>query len=83
LQVIPKLLCNELFLSPCKIERTDFQLVNVYKGNVSEPKTLSEMLCYLEKGGSSSAGNKPTVVMDAGDCHRRQYRLAQEASVSR
>ena len=40
---------------------------HVYEGNVSEPKTLSEMLRDLEKGGSSSAGNnKPTVIMDAG-----------------
>ena len=39
---------------------------HVYEGNVSEPKTLSEMLRDLEKGGLSSADNKPTVVMDAG-----------------
>ena len=38
---------------------------HVYEGNVNEPKTLSEMLHVLEKGGSS-AGQKPTVVMDAG-----------------
>ena len=38
---------------------------HVYEGNVNEPKTLSEMLHDLEKGGSS-IGQKPTVVMDAG-----------------
>jgi transposase len=38
---------------------------HVYEGNVSESKTLSEMLSALEKGGSST-GQKPTVVMDAG-----------------
>jgi transposase len=38
---------------------------HVYKGNVSEPKTLAEMLHDLE-GGRSSTGLKPTVVMDAG-----------------
>lgn len=38
---------------------------HVYKGNVSEPKTLSEMLCDLEKGRPMT-GIKPTVVMDAG-----------------
>jgi transposase len=38
---------------------------HVYKGNVSEPETLSEMLLDLEKGGAST-GLKPTVVMDAG-----------------
>jgi len=38
---------------------------HVYKGNVSEPETLSEMLLDLEKGGAST-GRKPTVVMDAG-----------------
>ena len=38
---------------------------HVYEGNVNEPKTLSEMLRDLEKGGTST-GQKPTVVMDAG-----------------
>jgi transposase len=38
---------------------------HVYEGNVNEPRTLSEMLCDLEKGGTS-AGQRPTVVMDAG-----------------
>ena len=38
---------------------------HVYEGNVNEPKTLSEMLHDLEKGGNT-AGKKPTVVMDAG-----------------
>ncbi|MFH0781198.1 MAG: hypothetical protein V2B20_04475 [Pseudomonadota bacterium] len=37
----------------------------VYEGNVSEPKTLAEMLHDLE-GWSTAAGLKPTVVMDAG-----------------
>ncbi len=37
----------------------------VYEGNVSEPKTLAEMLRNLE-GGDTSTGPKPTVVMDAG-----------------
>lgn len=39
---------------------------HVYEGNVSESKTLSEMLSALEKRGSSTVGQKPTVVMDAG-----------------
>jgi transposase len=38
---------------------------HVYEGNVSEPKTLAEMLHELENGGSST-DIKPTVVMDAG-----------------
>lgn len=38
---------------------------HVYEGNVNEPKTLSEMLQDLEKGGNST-GPKPSVVMDAG-----------------
>ncbi len=38
---------------------------HVYKGNVSEPLTLSEMLCDLEKGRPLNS-IKPTVVMDAG-----------------
>jgi len=38
---------------------------HVYEGNVSEPGTLSEMLCDLEKGGQSGDQN-PTVIMDAG-----------------
>lgn len=38
---------------------------HVYEGNVNEPKTLSEMIRGLEKGGIST-GRKPTVVMDAG-----------------
>jgi len=38
---------------------------HVYEGNVSESRTLSEMLSALEKG-KSSTGQKPTVVMDAG-----------------
>jgi len=38
---------------------------HVYKGNVSEPTTLAEMLQDLE-GGRASTGLKPTVVMDAG-----------------
>jgi transposase len=38
---------------------------HVYKGNVNEPKTLSEMIRDLEKDGTSS-GLKPTVVIDAG-----------------
>jgi len=37
----------------------------VYKGNVSEPTTLAEMLQDLE-GGRVLTGVKPTVVMDAG-----------------
>ena len=37
----------------------------VYEGNVSEPKTLAEMLHSLE-GGDISIGQKPSVVMDAG-----------------
>jgi transposase len=38
---------------------------HVYEGNVTESKTLSEMLYELEQGGAST-GKKPTVVMDAG-----------------
>jgi transposase len=38
---------------------------HVYEGNVSESKTLSEMLYDLEKGGTTTE-MKPTVVMDAG-----------------
>jgi len=38
---------------------------HVFKGNVSEPTTLAEMLRDLE-GGHVSVGQKPTVVMDAG-----------------
>jgi transposase len=38
---------------------------HVYEGNVTESKTLAEMLHGLEKGGASIA-LKPTVVMDAG-----------------
>jgi len=38
---------------------------HVYEGNVSEPKTLAEMLRDLE-GGGGNACLKPTVVMDAG-----------------
>lgn len=38
---------------------------HVYKGNVTESKTLSEMLSALEKG-RTSVNHKPTVVMDAG-----------------
>ena len=38
---------------------------HVYKGNVSESQTLSEMLRDLEKG-QLVTGIKPTVVMDAG-----------------
>lgn len=38
---------------------------HVYKGNVSEPVTLAEMLQDLEKGCAPLA-QKPTVVMDAG-----------------
>jgi len=38
---------------------------HVYEGNVSEARTLSEMLHELENGGSP-ADKKPTVVMDAG-----------------
>ena len=38
---------------------------HVYEGNVTESKTLAEMLHGLEKGGASIA-QKPTVVMDAG-----------------
>jgi len=38
---------------------------HVYEGNVSESKTLSEMLHDLERGGLAK-GRKPTVVMDAG-----------------
>jgi len=38
---------------------------HVYEGNVSEPRTLSEMLLNLEKGGPAT-GRKATVVMDAG-----------------
>lgn len=38
---------------------------HVYKGNVSEPITLAEMLQDLEKGRAPLA-QKPTVVMDAG-----------------
>jgi len=38
---------------------------HVYEGNVNEPKTLSEMLHDLEKGGTTTE-LKPTVVMDAG-----------------
>jgi hypothetical protein len=38
---------------------------HVYKGNVNEPKTLSEMILGLEKGGTAS-NLKPTVVIDAG-----------------
>jgi len=37
----------------------------VYEGNVTEAKTLAEMLHSLE-GGDTSTGLKPTVVMDAG-----------------
>ncbi len=38
---------------------------HVYEGNVTESKTLSEMLQDLEKGGVTTV-RKPTVVMDAG-----------------
>ena len=38
---------------------------HVYEGNVTESKTLAEMLHGLEKGGATIA-LKPTVVMDAG-----------------
>jgi len=38
---------------------------HVYEGNVSEPKTLSEMLHDLEKGGTHTS-MKAMVVMDAG-----------------
>ncbi len=38
---------------------------HVYKGNVSEPTTLAEILQGLEEGRVST-GLKPTVVMDAG-----------------
>lgn len=38
---------------------------HVYKGNVSEPQTLQEMIQDLDQGGASG-GQKPTVVMDAG-----------------
>jgi transposase len=38
---------------------------HVYEGNVSEPKTLAEMLQDLDCG-VGFAGPKPTVVMDAG-----------------
>ncbi len=38
---------------------------HVYEGNVSEPKTLAEMLHGLENG-RTAAGRKPTVAMDAG-----------------
>jgi transposase len=38
---------------------------HVYKGNVSEPITLAEMLRDLE-GGHAFLAQKPTVVMDAG-----------------
>ena len=38
---------------------------HVYKGNVTESQTLSEMIDGLEKDGVST-GIKPTVVMDAG-----------------
>jgi len=38
---------------------------HVYEGNVTETKTLSEMLRGLENGGAST-GRKATVVMDAG-----------------
>ena len=38
---------------------------HVYEGNVTESKTLAEMLLDLEKGGTSCT-QKPTVVMDAG-----------------
>ena len=38
---------------------------HVYKGNVSEPQTLSEMLQDLEKGVATQSRNA-TVVMDAG-----------------
>jgi transposase len=38
---------------------------HVYEGNVNEPRTLSDMIHDLEKGGSFT-GQKPTVVMDAG-----------------
>lgn len=38
---------------------------HVYEGNVTESKTLSEMLSALEKG-RNPVNHKPTVVMDAG-----------------
>lgn len=38
---------------------------HVYEGNVTESKTLSEMLSALEKG-KTDISQKPTVVMDAG-----------------
>jgi transposase len=38
---------------------------HVYKGNVNEPETLSEMIEDLAKGGVS-VNQKPTVVIDAG-----------------
>jgi transposase len=38
----------------------------VYKGNVSEPATLSEMLNCLHQPEETPISRKPTVVMDAG-----------------
>ena len=38
---------------------------HVYKGNVTESQTLSEMIHGLEKDGTATS-TKPTVVMDAG-----------------
>ncbi len=38
---------------------------HVYKGNVNEPETFSEMIKDLAKGGVS-VKQKPTIVIDAG-----------------
>lgn len=50
---------------------------HVYEGNVNEPRTLSEMLHDLEKGGTST-GQKPTVVMDAGIATEENITWLQE-----
>jgi transposase len=50
---------------------------HVYEGNVNEPRTLSEMLRDLEKGGTP-AGQKPTVVMDAGIATEENIAWLQE-----
>ena len=49
----------------------------VYKGNVSEPTTLAEMLQGLEEGRASTE-LKPTVVMDAGIATEENIAWLQE-----
>ncbi|MEA2085405.1 MAG: IS1634 family transposase [Thermodesulfobacteriota bacterium] len=50
---------------------------HVYKGNVTESETLSEMIHGLEKDGASTCP-KPTVVMDAGIATKDNIAWLQE-----